>query len=370
MKLFEGKTPAERNKLMAAIVLGALSFLVLMYVFVLPMFSSKKTIAQTSPTPKPSATPKNDSADNSMPNMAEEEFVYSTTPVFYVSPPSAPDAGRNIFAFYEPPPPTPYSPTPTITPKPTEFPTPTPAPPPPFALFGVSASGGSVIYAGQNGFIMEISGDRFTPEAQVTVNGAAVPTTFHSPQRLTAEIPSSYLANPGNLFITIIANGGLYSNQLAFTVQPKPLPQFKYIGYNLRSGNNNNTAYIKETDSSPQKPVRLNEDVGRFKVISISRENLRVKDNFLGFEHIVPIEKPTSQGGTTPPNTRGNNPTMNNPTINNPTINNNPSVNVNPNCPPGIPCDRFPPANTNQFPQQQRRQQPQTKDDYDDDGDN
>jgi hypothetical protein len=298
-----------------------------------------------------------------MPSLAEEDFTYSTTPVYFVQSPYAPEAGRNIFAFYEPPPPTPYSPTPIPSPTPFDVKTPTPTPTPPFMLFAANVPNG-IVYAGQDGFQMEINGDKFTPDSQITINGAAFPTTYYSPQRLSVNIPRDLVRNPATLFIAVITPGGLYSNQISLTIQPQPKPQFEFVGVEIKSGNNNNTAYIKEGTNLTTK--RLNDKVGRFEIVSISKENLIVRDTSLGFRHQVDISRGTGgQGSTTTTPSRITttrnpmevNPT--NPTVSNPTVNNT-------NCPPGIPCNLYPPSNTNTFPQQQRRQ---TKDEDDDDGD-
>ncbi len=98
--------------------------------------------------------------------LTKEILTYTTTPVIY-DPGNfyAPDAGRNIFAFYEPPPPTPYSPTPTPPPKPIETPPPpTPTPLPPIMIGFVTPQS---VYAGQQTFRLEVNGDKFTPESLI-----------------------------------------------------------------------------------------------------------------------------------------------------------------------------------------------------------
>lgn len=363
MKIFEGKSPTERNKIIAALVLGVMAFFVLSYTFIFPLFSSKKTITiSVSPTPKPSASPNGATTVSSMPTNAELDFTYSTTPVYYTGATYAPEAGRNIFAFYEPPPPTPYSPTPFPSPTPMpELPTPTPTPTPPIALYTAASANGAIIFAGQTGFRLEVSGDKFTPDSQVSVNGTPLPTTYYSPQRLTADIPSDLIANATTLFITVTTPSGLYSNQLSLSVQPQPKPQFQFIGAVLRSGNNNNTGYVK--DSGKLRSVRLNDTIERFQVVSIAKTEIVVKDIALGFTHRVELAK----GGGQTTNNRSDSQ-------------NNPNYNANPNQPvyqeiPGIP-NNIPRYNPNsnispiqQQQQQKQQQQQQQQKDYDDDDD-
>ena len=135
MKLFEGKSPAEKNKIIALIVLGAMVVLAIGY-NIMALYPSRKTnVTVTTASPTSSASPRNNSDVAALPNNEEINFLYSTTPISY-SPGAfyAPDAGRNIFAFYEPPPPTPYvAPPIVIKPEapyipPTPAPTPTPTP--------------------------------------------------------------------------------------------------------------------------------------------------------------------------------------------------------------------------------------------------
>ena len=116
MKLFAGKTPNERNKMIAAIVLGVLALFALFMAFGPNISGSKVTVtAKGSPTPalKSSASVEPNKFD--LPTQQEQAFDYETTPIEYNGGDAyAPAAGRNIFAFYEPPPPTPYSPTPFV----------------------------------------------------------------------------------------------------------------------------------------------------------------------------------------------------------------------------------------------------------------
>ena len=112
MKIFEGKTPAERNKLIAAIVLGVMAVIALTYSFGGMFVGSKKkpiVTVKVSPTPTPATSTTGDTQNSALPSQEDVNFQYQTTPVVY-NPDKfyAPDPGRNIFAFYEPPKPTPY----------------------------------------------------------------------------------------------------------------------------------------------------------------------------------------------------------------------------------------------------------------------
>src|SRR5690348_2964940 len=131
MNPFAGKSPNERNKIIAAIVLGVLALGALGFAFGPSIFSSSpKVTVSVSPTPKPSASVPLNPNDLQMPSQPVQDFTYSTTPVVFNGVGGGPEPGRNIFAFYEPPVPcgssaNPCPPTPIKTP-----PTPTPAPTP------------------------------------------------------------------------------------------------------------------------------------------------------------------------------------------------------------------------------------------------
>src|SRR6476469_1317827 len=98
------KTPADRNKLIAAIVLGVLALGALYFAFGRSIFGSSTTTVKvtTSPTPVAAKTPTGPAAtrvDTPMPSQTEQDIVYQTQQIAYrPGQIGAPDAGRNIFA--------------------------------------------------------------------------------------------------------------------------------------------------------------------------------------------------------------------------------------------------------------------------------
>lgn len=364
MKLFEGKTPTERNKIIAALVLGVLSLLAIGNMIFAP-FSGKKTVnVRLSPTPTASATPNRtgDTVVTALPEQSEIDRTYATTAVFVQYPPSGGNPGRNIFAFYEPPIPTPFSPTPPIikTPKPE---TPIPEPTPNVILSFINKQS---VYAGEKGFALEIGGDKFTPETYIFFDGVQLPTRYVSPQQMSAEIPSNYIAGAGQKRIEVKSGDGkLFSNPIFFNVQQPPQPQFQYLGAVARKRGNNDTAYIQEQGKTTPSSVRLNDIIGgRFRLISISPAKLLVQDIQLGFlsPYSIDVVKGAGQtSSTTPTYPSRNNPYPNQPFSDPSIVNPN---NSNPQCPPGIPCDRIRPYQT---PPPQKKD---VDDDNDEDGDN
>ena len=292
MKFFEGKTPTERNKIIAAIVLGVLSLFALYLAF---WPSGKKTTitAGTSSTPKPSPTAGRDKRDFEIPSLDAQDLEYSTQLITYNGETqSAPDPGRNIFAFYEPPPPTPFSPTPVPPPK---IVTPLPQPTPNVLVTFVNPQG---VYAGTKGFRMEVSGDKFTPEMRIYYQGSEMPTTFISTQQVATDIPSNFIAQGGGRIVEVrTPDGKFWSNQFTFNVQEPPRPQFQYVGMIARKRGNNDTAYFQEPGKTVPFGARLNDLVGgRFRLVSISFNEVIFEDTSLGFRH--PLRRTQQAAGT------------------------------------------------------------------------
>jgi hypothetical protein len=356
MKLFEGKSPTERNKIIAAGVLGVLSLISLYLAFGRALFGSGSSVTATvtvSPTPKPVGSPPPADAFT-LPNADEQAFIDTTTPVVYdPSLHSAPDPGRNIFAFYEPPPPTPFVPTPIPTP-----PLPTPTPTPPMSIVMITPQN---VYEGSRGFRLEITGDKFTPDTQIFFSQSPLPTTFVNPQRLVAEISANLIVGEGPRQIIVqTPNGKLYSNQIFLNVQARPRPQFQYIGAKLAARSNNDTAYFQEQGRPTPVGARLNDIVGgRFRLVSISAEETVFEDVNLGFRHKLPLYRPApgSTGASGQPS-GGFVPGANTMYIPNPNYNGQPSS--IPGIPDGIP--RYVP------PQPPQPAQKPDVDDEDDDG--
>lgn len=360
MGIFEGKSPTEKKKIIAAGVLSLLALLSLYIAFGRGLFGSSAKVAVTA-SPKPSISPKISGGELKMPTQGEQNFDYQTTEVVY-NPGSyaAPDAGRNIFAFYEPPPPIPYSPTP-FQPPPVKTPLPTPTP-----EFDVKGVNPESVYAGSKSFRLDINGDKFTPDARVYLSQSELPTTFVSPQRLAADVPASYIAQEGPRQIIVqTPDGKKYSSQIMLNVQAPPKPDFQYIGMIARKRYNNDTAYFLEQGKQVPISARLNDLVGsRFRLVSISAAETVFEDVNLGFRHKVPLYRP-APGSTAsqPPGVRDGFPGSGGFMPYNP----------NPNMPqniPGIPenIPRYVPPGGN--PQSPPIPQPQPKKDVDDDDDN
>ncbi len=363
MGILEGKSPAERNKILIAGVLGLLALATLYFAFGRGMFggSSTTVTVKPSPTASPRTSRQNELSEVRMPSQNDQDFAYQTMPVVYNSIKfGAPDPGRNIFAFYEPPPPCrPGIDCPTPTPTPIIIFTPIPTPTPHLLVGFVMPQS---VYSGGRAFRLEVNGDRFTPDSKIYLSQRELVTTFISPQRLTAEVPANMISGEGPRQIIVqTPDGKKYSNQIMLNVQAPPKPDFQYIGMIARRLANNDTAVFREQGKPTEFSARLNDIVaGRFRLVSISSVEVIVEDTNLGFRHNLELFRPPpgtviSSGAPISP-IPGGRPNLGRQM---------PQGGI-----PGIPDDipRYvPPGNTNTAPRP-RPQQSDSKQDVDDDG--
>ncbi|MCO6509360.1 MAG: hypothetical protein J5I65_01065 [Aridibacter famidurans] len=299
MGILEGKTRAERNKTIAAIVLGIIAVLTLTWAFggmLLPSGgpATPPVADSTSPSPGDAGQPAGQPISDQPVNLENINSAYVVTPVVYTGGRvDAPISGRNIFAFYEPPP---------FTPTPEPIPTFTPPPTPPPAPMLLSFVTPTTTYAGSKQFRMEAIGDKFVENARIIFSGNVLQTTYVSPQRLVAEVPASLITRSGAASVMVnTPDGSLYSYPVSFNVIEPPKPDFEYIGLIARQHYNNDTAYFQDRGRTNQDPftARLNDVVkGRFRVISISSRAVEFEDVRLGFKHRLELLRPDGGSGT------------------------------------------------------------------------
>ena len=280
MALFEGKTPAERNKMIAAIMLPILALLFAYNMFSGPSKPAPATTASANTRPG-GARPT--TALQQAPGSAAADVQVSAADVVPIvccpEPYFGGDAGRNIFAFYVKPPPPP-TPVPTV-------PTPTPAPPAPWTLAGLMPQS---VFARQAGFTLQATGDKFGPGARIYVNGQELPTQFKSPQQLTANVPASLISSAGARTVKVqTPDGQLYSNEATLNVMQAPAPTYTFIGFLKRARQNANTAVLKDSKGELYS-VRQGDLVeGRFRVMDISEKGVEVVDKDLNIKHTMPF---------------------------------------------------------------------------------
>jgi len=298
MKVFEGKSPAERNKLIAAIVGGVVALaliLNMLFDWTGPASKNQNSNSNSNNRAQANSSPNATRPVNIQSPAQARNEVESLAPLIPVnfSPPSysAPEAGRNIFAFYVPPPV-------VLKPPPPATPTPTP----PLVLASISPVN---VYARTGDFTLEISGDKFTPSSAILVDNSPLPTRFVNAQQLSATVPESMIANDGARQIKVSTpDGVLYSNTMPLMVMAPPVPDYLYIGI-IGKPHYNDTAVLKDK-SNPKELLNVQRgDLlgGRFRVSSISEREIVLTDTSLRIRHTLPfVEENASQATGTRPN--------------------------------------------------------------------
>jgi len=281
MQLFDPNNPNEKKKMIAAAVLGLAAILVLGYLF-LGGGGSAKPNPPSRPTPTPARggnppPPDTGGDDGAIP----QKIVYNGTLV------GAPEADRNIFAYYVAP-----------TPLPRPIPTPTPTPPPPLTVSNVSPAS---VFARTGDFSLQVVGDKFVPGVRILIDGRAMATRIISAQQVATTVTADMIANPGNRRIEVrTADGALYSNVVSLNVTAAPVPNFTYIGL-IGKPRGNDIAVLQDKNNKELVNVQRGDLVGgRFRLTSISDKELKLVDVNLKIPHTLAFTPDTSTGGRPP----------------------------------------------------------------------
>ena len=283
MQLVDLSKPGEKKKLIWAGVLGLIAIVFLWWTLI-GFDSGTPTTARAKPSPSP--TPQRGqqarvgSSETATPEVnnlrAFTEILYQ--PSSY----SAPEAKRNVFAYYEPPPPkqeaAPSSPTPI------------PEPPPPVLLASVSPSN---VYARTADFKLELAGNKFSRELRIYVDGRELPTTYISPQQLSTTIPANIIAAPGARNVEVRSpDNKLYSNPLPINVADPPKPNYAYIGIIGQENRVGDVALVQDRNNKNIISVNRGDILsGRFRVTSISEKELVVTDTTLKIKHVMAMSE-------------------------------------------------------------------------------
>jgi hypothetical protein len=294
MQVTDIRNPNEKKKLIGAGILGVLAIALLWWTFI--GFGSTAKVSRTAvPDPKPPVGTRS-AAGKLQPQSAVElrgDVLDQLRPVnFEYSLPFAQEPKRNIFVYFEPLPKVVIVPTP---------PTPTPTPTPPVLLAALSPAN---VYARTGDFTLEVTGDKFTPQMKVLIDGNEAPTRYVSPQQVSATVSAAIIANPGSRQIMLrSSDGALYSNSTPLSVAAAPTPNYTYMGI-FGTLKRIDTAIVQDKTSKEVLNIQRGDLLGgRFRVTSISEKELVLIDNNLKIKHTIaftnqgergnPLQRPT-----------------------------------------------------------------------------
>jgi len=287
MQAIDLTKPGEKKKVIAAAALGFVALLVLWWV-VFGFGGSRNTNtpprAAATPTPARNTRP----GAQQQPGQTVSSDVASAVmwaPISYEpSAYNAPEAKRNIFAYYVPP-----KPQPPVV----QEPIPTPKPPAPLLLASMSPSN---VYARSADFKLEIAGDKFTPATKIYFDGRELPTTYTSPQQLSATVDATLIAAPGPRNILVrTPDNSLYTDPAVLNVAAPPTPNYVYVGIISPNNRVDDVAIVQDKSSGNKNIMNVHRgDVlgGRFRVTSISDKELVMVDTTLKIQHKLAMTEP------------------------------------------------------------------------------
>ena len=286
MQASDIRNPAERNKLILAGVLGIVALLFLWWTFF--GFGSSSNKVASIPAGQPTLSGNRGSTAKAP--AAAVDFKGSGLDelrVIYRPPVSAPEAGRNIFVYYEKPKKLVVIPSPPAS---------TPTPVPPVLLASLSPAN---VYAKTADFTLEIAGDKFTPQLRVLFDNQELSTRYIGPQQISAKVPAGLIANPGGRQVVLrSADGKLYSNSATLSVAEAPKPNYSYIGI-IGTRRYIDTAILQDKTNKETLNVQRGDLLGgRFRVTSISEKEVVLVDSNLKIKHTLAM---TTQGDRSNP---------------------------------------------------------------------
>jgi hypothetical protein len=288
MQSIDLSKPGEKKKLIGAAILGVVAIVILYWALIGFDSGTSTPTARPAPTPAQQARPVQSTARNARTATTEIIGYQAFTPIVYrPSSYNAPEARRNIFAYFEPPP---QQATVVSTP------TPTPTPPPPILLASISPLN---VFARTADFKLELAGDKFTPAMRVYIDGRELPTVYKNPQQLSTTVPASFISAPGERVVLVrTPDNQLFSNPLQISVADPPKPNYVYVGIIGRPNRVDDVALVQERNNRNIVNV-LRGDIlsGRFRVTSISEKELVLTDTTLRIKHTIAMSEPDRGSG-------------------------------------------------------------------------
>jgi hypothetical protein len=144
------------------------------------------------------------------------------------------------------------------------------------------------MFAGTGEFTIEVAGDKFTPDARIYVDGRELQTQYRSAQQLSATVPGSFIASPGNRAVAVRSpDGRIYSNSLTLNVAQPPTPNYTYIGL-ISTRTHVDIALLQDLNTKAVVNGQRGEMFGgRFRLTSIGDKEIVFTDTTLRLTHRI-----------------------------------------------------------------------------------
>ena len=138
---------------------------------------------------------------------------------------------------------------------------------------------------------------------RVVIDGETLAAERKGDRQLRVRLTPDLTAQPRTATVRVVVPGQeskWYSNDVTLKIDPPPNPndEYRYIGMVTDAGGQNPRAVLATTNE--YQTVRPNEPIGRFRVKSITSEQIIVEDTQLpGVSHTMPLSSgPAPTGGT------------------------------------------------------------------------
>ena len=152
-------------------------------------------------------------------------------------------------------------------------------------------------YARTDDFTLEVTGDRFTPSARVVVDNRDLQTRYVSPQQVSATVPASVIANPGQRSVVVKTSDGLFSNAATLVVTAPPTPNYTYVGNIIKRRHIGDTAFLEDKASKEILSLQRGDPLGgRFRITSIAEREVVVVDTNLKIKHTLTLANEGEKG--------------------------------------------------------------------------
>lgn len=276
---FDLSKPGEKKKLIVASILGLVALVFLWWTFIGFGSSASSSTTRTTnvpPTRSGQRTTNNQPDTSAQLNKLVADLREVIVPEVNTN---VPEARRNIFAFYEP----------VQVVKAVVTPTPTPTPTPPLLLAGVSPTN---VYARTADFTLEATGDKFTPDVRIFIDGRELQTKYKGPQQVSATVPAQVIASPGSRSVAVRSpDGRVYSNSLSIQVAAPPTPNYTYIGL-ISTRARVDIALLQDLSTKAVINAQRGEVFGgRFRLTSIADKEIVFVDTNLKIQHKITMSE-------------------------------------------------------------------------------